>query len=798
MLSWLSGKWFWVGVVSISLLAALFFGSLGGGEFVSQLCASDFMPHGHCYLWRPEILYLHVGSDALVALSYFTIPACLVVYARRKSGMKFSGVLWLFSGFILFCGLSHLAEIYSVWYGAYRLTGLIKLGTALISVATAVYLIRSLPSLLSIPLPSESRAVQDRLKSREDLFEAILKGGVDGFVTVRRIQADEGLGFAIEECNDNALNVIRREAEAVEGMEVRDALPFAEPVGLVALLERSLKDGAPWSEEVFYEDESQRLLSMQLQIVPAGELLAISFLDTTQARETERNLKEALEANAAEARRERDISAARSEAALATAIHGVLIVDELGKIVQVNNQLCEFFGYSEEALVGEGMDMLLPKELQGHHRSLRENYMKAPVKRGMGSSQSLQAMRKDGSLFPVEVGLNPFETVEGRFVMASVVDISERIKSRQALQASELRLKQAASGGRVGVWHWFNVESSQEWWSAEFYEILGYEMDEIPSTLEQFGELLHPDDRERTFALAKECISGNRAFEIDYRLKHKSLGFRWYYGTGVSVTDEGTGVISMVGSIQDIQFRKDSENELKEAYGELESRNKDTEQMMYAISHDLKSPIVSIRGLLQLIGLEGAELPERVGENLDRIERLAVNMGELITGLLEMWKVGLDEEGIEEIDTNEVMLEVRELLAGDLRNAKAKIESANPLPVVLARKQRIRQLLQNLCSNAVKYGCPEPEGVVEVGSRESGEFVEIYVRDHGPGIEEAYRERVFELFQRLDKSKEGTGVGLAIVHKVMTLYDGSVDLRSPEGGGAEFVLRFPRKRIVTS
>src|SRR5215469_16632491 len=102
-------------------------------EFLRKLFASDFMSHGTCYLWKPEILWLHVASDALISLAYFVIPAILVYFVRRRRDLPFYWMFVLFGLFILGCGTTHVMEVWTVWHGTYRLSGVIKLFTAGVS-----------------------------------------------------------------------------------------------------------------------------------------------------------------------------------------------------------------------------------------------------------------------------------------------------------------------------------------------------------------------------------------------------------------------------------------------------------------------------------------------------------------------------------------------------------------------------------------------------------------------------------------------------------------------------------------
>lgn len=134
-------------------------------EFIQGLLSNDFMPHGACYRWQPDVLWLHVLSDSLITLSYFLIPLGLVYFVKKRKDLEFDRIFWLFGAFILLCGLTHLFEIWSVWNATYRLTGLVKAGTGIVSFATAIVLFNLIPKALQIPSAEDLRATNERLRA---------------------------------------------------------------------------------------------------------------------------------------------------------------------------------------------------------------------------------------------------------------------------------------------------------------------------------------------------------------------------------------------------------------------------------------------------------------------------------------------------------------------------------------------------------------------------------------------------------------------------------------------------------
>ena len=133
-------------------------------DFLRTLFSADgFMPHGHCYLWRPGVLWLHIVSDAAIALAYYSIPFTLVYFIRKRRDIPFNWTVLCFAAFIVACGTTHLMEILVIWHPVYWLSGSIKAITAAVSVPTAVLLVRLLPHALAVPSPGALRVANEKL-----------------------------------------------------------------------------------------------------------------------------------------------------------------------------------------------------------------------------------------------------------------------------------------------------------------------------------------------------------------------------------------------------------------------------------------------------------------------------------------------------------------------------------------------------------------------------------------------------------------------------------------------------------
>lgn len=237
---------------------------------------------------------------------------------------------------------------------------------------------------------------------------------------------------------------------------------------------------------------------------------------------------------------------------LESAPDAMVIAGKDGVIEIINKQTEKLFGYDREELIGKKIETLIPKRYAHSHVDHRDSFMANSKPREMGEGRLLFGMKKDSSEFPIEISLSPIETSEGMVVAAAIRDITKRRESEKKLKDSEELLQLAISGSQAGIWDWQDMSSSQEWWSSRFYELLGYEDQEIPATFETFKELLHPDDHDHTFKRLDAHLADKIPFVVKYRLKTKSGKYSWFLGSGQATWDDKGEAQRMVGSIIDI------------------------------------------------------------------------------------------------------------------------------------------------------------------------------------------------------------------------------------------------------
>jgi signal transduction histidine kinase len=236
------------------------------------------------------------------------------------------------------------------------------------------------------------------------------------------------------------------------------------------------------------------------------------------------------------------------------------------------------------------------------------------------------------------------------------------------------------------------------------------------------------------------------------------------------------------------------EEALRAERADLAAKNAELERFAYTVSHDLKTPLVTIRGFAGLAASDlAAGQPERVRQDLGRVVAAADKMHRLLDEILELSRVGRVVNPPEDVDLGRLARDAVELMRGELGARGVVVDVAPDLPVVRGDRQRLLEVLQNLVENAAKFAADEREPRVTVGCRGDGDGRVFFVRDNGRGIEPRFLERVFDLFEKLDPKAEGTGVGLALVRRIVEAHGGRAWAESDgPGRGATFCFTLPQ------
>jgi PAS domain S-box-containing protein len=258
-----------------------------------------------------------------------------------------------------------------------------------------------------------------------------------------------------------------------------------------------------------------------------------------------------------------------------------------------------------------------------------------------------------------------------------------------------------------------------------------------------------------------------------------------------------------VAIVHDITERKLAEAEREKLIGELEAKNAELERFTYTVSHDLKSPLVTIKGFIGFLTQDiSTGNPERIHDDIRRINKAVVRMEQLLKELLELSRIGRLVNPSENIRFEELVNDALEIVHGQLEAHRVTVHTQPDLPAVYGDRQRLTEVLQNLLDNAAKYMGDQSDPRIEIGQRgedaERGQPI-FYIRDNGIGIAPEHHERIFGLFNKLDVGSEGTGIGLAIVKRIVEFHGGRIWVESESspqgeaGKGSTFLFTLPSK-----
>ena len=474
-----------------------------------------------------------------------------------------------------------------------------------------------------------------------------------------------------------------------------------------------------------------------------------------------------------------------------------LVMDPRGTILRVSASATAETGFRPDELIGHsGYDFIYPDDvadLARAHATLLEH--RAPVTCG-----PYRARRKGGWAW-IESTLRPVldpRTGEVREIYATARDITKRLEVQTKLKRRDRQLSAAQRLARVGSWEW-DFDSDVVWWSDQLYEIFGRTRGEFRPSLEGYLQHVAPEDRARVEWTLTTAVGDHLPFRYECRIVRADGEPRFIEARGDVVIDPDAGRLVMYGIAQDITQRMEGERMLARMHEELEHRSRELErsnieleQFAYDASHDIGEP-------LRVVARVAGELAHDYGDRLDeRGRRLMTSIVDgtertrmLIADLLEYSRVSYDTMNRESVDCQLEFEETVVLLSEAISEQGAAV-SAGPLPSVRAHHTQLRQLFQNLMSNAIKFVADQPPRVRVSAEREHDGWC-FAVQDNGIGIEPHQAERVFELFRRLPTREEhaGTGMGLSICKRIVERHGGRIWVEPADGGGSVFRFTIP-------
>jgi len=475
------------------------------------------------------------------------------------------------------------------------------------------------------------------------------------------------------------------------------------------------------------------------------------------------------------------------------------------------------------------------------------------------------------------------------------------------LRESEERFRLAIQVTNDGLWE-RNFQTSQEFFSPRWSEIIGYSFDDpqLEHSYNSWAERIHPDDYPQVMGALADHLEKGLKYDVEYRHRHRTGEYRWQSSRGQAFFDASGKPLKMIGCISDITEHKRAEAALSESEQrfrilaeasfegiaiteqgvvldcseqmarmlglerseligksslqfivpehrdrvveaqrsgrldpyehqmlradgtefpvevrarlahidghqvritavrditdrkqtevELQKKNVDMEQFIYTISHDLRTPLVTIKTFMGYLegDMDGGDR-ERVAQDIQFIHSAADKMRLLLDELLEISRVDRVEMPHVKVSLMEVLTEVLDSMAGVISERKVVIRLPETDPVLHVDRQRFCQIWQNLIENAIKYSCEECIPRIEIGVRQESGDTAFFVKDNGIGIDPLYHKRIFGIFDKLDPKSPGAGLGLSMVQRIVEKYGGRIWVESEGNGiGACFFFTLPQ------
>ena len=486
----------------------------------------------------------------------------------------------------------------------------------------------------------------------------------------------------------------------------------------------------------------------------------------------------------------------RFRAVAQSASDAIVSIDSCGSVVAWNRGAESMFGYTEDEMMGKSLKSIMPEEYRERHTDALERIAFGGEHRILGQTLELHGLRKDGDIFPVELSISTWTIGRGSFHTGIIRDITERKRAEQALRESEERYALATQAATEGIYEW-DVVTNTLYLSERAKEIFAFEAVDDP-TAKVWNSRVHPDD----FSLYQQArIDHFRGrtdhFECEYRFHDMGGQYIWILERGIAVRNEAGRAIRMIGALSDITTRKSAEIELRQAKEQAEAATQTKSTFLANMSHELRTPLNAIIGFTRLVMRRCKDiLPAKQFENLEKIRTSADHLLSLINDILDLSKI---EAGRMDIRLSTVTVEslvdtclrtVEPLIQNETLQLIKRVEP--DLPAIVVDQEKLKQILMNFLSNAVKF---TEKGSIKVTASRQGNELVIVVTDTGIGIPEHALQRVFDEFRQVDDSRTrqrgGTGLGLSISRHLARLMGGNVIVESTVGVGSTFSVSIP-------